>query len=123
MTHLQSDNIALIIFVFLALISFLVKEGAERAFDKFDKSPTNPLSKLYHIMSFFVRLGLFFILGLATKQMPDFDKIMLLVLFAFIAWPGYNITINLFRKDKWYYVGRGGIDMIIRKIFFFVDFD
>ena len=101
----------------------MVKEGAERAFDRQNKTPKSKWSRLYHIMSFFVRLGLFFILGMLTKQMGLLPKLVLLSLYAINAWPGYNIVINLFRGDKWYYVGAGGIDGLIRKVFFFVNFD
>jgi len=112
-----------IAFIFLILISFLVKEGAERAFDRKDKTPRSKWSRLYHIMSLFVRIGLFLLLGLLTKHIPGIMKFIYLATFAFLAWPGYNITINLFRGDKWYYVGTDGIDRVIRKILFFVNFD
>lgn len=123
MTQLEWDIMATVILIFFVLFAFLIKEGAERAYDKEVKSPKNKLSKLYHIMSFFVRVGLFLTLGIVTKDFETNIKLLLLSSFAFISWTGYNIVINLFRKDKWYYVGTSGVDLVIRKVFFFINFD
>lgn len=112
----------IVVLIFLTLFAFLIKEGAERAYDKQVKSPKNKLSKLYHIMSLFVRLGLFLTLGYFTKDLTEY-KLLLLASFVIIAWPMYNITINIFRKDKWYYVGKGGIDGVIRKLLPLINFD
>lgn len=111
-------------FAFLALLCFLIKEGAERAYDKFQNLQIKiDMSTLYHIMSLVIRVFLFFIIGLETQELALGLKLFWLGSFALIAWPIYNITINIFRKDKWYYVGKSGIDGLIRKIFFFINFD
>jgi hypothetical protein len=61
--------INIIIFIFLLLFAFLIKEGAERAYDKFtDKMTKADMDTLYHRMSFLVRLFGFFALGIATKD-------------------------------------------------------
>lgn len=40
-----------------------------------------------------------------------------------VAWPVYNIIINLFTGKKWYYLSNKGIDGIIRKCLPFIKFD
>ena len=115
---------AIIVFVFLSLICVLFKEGAERLSDKLlNAYITGNQSELTHKMGWFLRLGLLFILGLSSHHLSLLMYWMLIGLFILIAWPGFNITINIFRKSKWYYVGKNGIDGLIRKVFFFVNFD
>lgn len=122
MTMQQYEITAVIVIVFLTLISFLFKEASERLSDKIlNAYITGNQSKLSHQMGLFLRIGLFFILGLDAKHTEV--MLILLLLYVIIAWPMFNITINIFRKMKWYYVGTGGIDGLIRKVLFFINFD
>jgi hypothetical protein len=115
---------AAIVFVFLALFAFMLKEGAERLSDKIENAYiTGNQSWLSHRAGWAIRFFLLAIIGVVGHHLKTSTYWELISLYMLLAWPGFNITINIFRKSKWYYVGKNGIDGLIRKCLPFINFD
>lgn len=104
-----------IISLIIALAVFLiVREG----FQMRDKTePENGYSRAWHWFGFLMRL---MVAGIMFQISGSW---LLTGLIAFILWPVYNIACNIGLKKKWYYLSNSGIDLILRKVFFFVNFD
>jgi fatty-acid desaturase len=98
-----------------ALSAFLL---AREIFQLRDKTePNKGYSKAWHAMGWFMRL---LVVGLIFQATFNW---LLTTLMIIILWPVYNISCNIGLKRKWYYVSNSGIDWVIRKIFFFINFD
>ena len=78
---------------------------------------TKFMSDLWHGVGLVMRIAVFVLLYMLTK-----DWIMLSIA-AFVMFVLYSISCSIGSKQKWYYVSNRGIDRIIRKLFFFVNFD
>lgn len=97
------------------LIAMLV---LREAFQQADFKKHNPAySDIWHILGFMMRFIIFGVLFQVGA------KTWVLALSVLLMWPAYNVAINIGRGNKWYYVSKRGIDGIIRKVFFFVNFD
>ena len=99
-------------FLFLALILIALREGMVLSNpEKYDRE--------WHLAGWAIRGCIIAVIVMLTK--PDYWAYFIPALI--LAWPVYNITINLFKGMKWYYVSDKGIDKLIRKTFWFVNFD
>lgn len=75
------------------------------------------MSDLWHGVGFIMRVAVFVLLYMITKDY------LILSIAAFIMFVLYSIACSIGSKQKWYYVSNRGIDKIIRKLFFFINFD
>jgi hypothetical protein len=100
----------------LLAIGFLIviREGFQQR-DRVD--PNQSISALWHSYGFVIR---FLVFGLLYR---DGASWLTLTSSVILMWPLYNLACNIGGKKKWYYVSKKGIDLIIRKILFFVNFD
>lgn len=98
-----------------ALAAFLIAREGFQMRDK--KEPNQGYSTAWHAMGWFMRLFIVGIIFQLTWSIP------LTIVMALLLTVGYNISCNIGLKQKWYYVSNKGIDKIIRKVFFFINFD
>ena len=99
---------------FAIAVLIVVREGFQQR-DRVD--PNQSISALWHSYGFIMR---FLVFGLLYRTGADW---IVLTASVVLMWPLYNVSCNLGGKKKWYYVSDRGIDLIIRKILFFVNFD
>jgi hypothetical protein len=101
----------------ILIIAFLItiREGLQHR-DRI--IPSKTLSKCWHYVGGFMRISLFVLLYFVTHNW------MILSACAIIMFPLYNIACSVGRKQKWWYVGNVALtDRMIRKLFFFINFD
>jgi len=102
-------------YIYLALaILIVIREG----FQQRDRVEPNPsMSTLWHTYGWVMR---FLVFGLLYRS----DATLLtLIASVVIMFPLYNISCNIGAKKKWYYLSNKGIDLLLRKVFFWVNFD
>jgi len=100
--------------IFFLIFLIVAREGFQQA----DWKKHNPAySDIWHVLGWVMRF-----IAFAMLYRTDANWIMLAVS-VILMWPIYNIFINIGRGNKWYYVSKKGIDLLIRKVFFFVNFD
>jgi len=101
------------IYFALALLIVIRESFQERTRVK----PNPGISDLWHAYGWLMRFLLF---GLLYRSGATW---LMLSASVIIMWPLYNIGCNIGAGRRWYYVSKRGIDLIIRKILFFVNFD
>lgn len=107
----MTDNQYILFFLIFLIVA---REGFQQA----DCKKHNPAySDIWHILGFMMRFIIFGVLFQVGA------KTWALALSVILMWPVYNIVINIGRGNKWFYVSKRGIDLLIRKVFFFIDFD
>lgn len=92
----------------------VLREGYQQ---RDDVAPSKKLSKIWHTIGWVKRVLVFVLLYLLNANW------ILLTIAGVSMWILYNIACNIGRKQKWYYVGKSGIDGIIRRILPFIKFD
>lgn len=102
------------IIIFAIILMIILREGFQQ---RDNIAHTKKLSKTWHAMGFVMRALVFVLLYLRGVGW------VLLVVAGLSMWMVYNITCNIGRKQKWYYVGKSGIDGVIRKVLPFINFD
>ena len=108
----------MIYFVLIGVL-FLValREGMMQRYMKIE--PTQSLSAQWHAVGAMIRAAMVAII--AGQTLPDWLPVTLAVV---MAWPVYNAMINLYCGKRWYYVGTTAwTDRVIRRLFWFVNFD
>jgi len=99
--------------LFLALL-IVFREGFQQA----DwKKPNPSYSDIWHLLGWVMR---FIVFGILFRAGANWIVLSVSVV---MMWPIYNIAINIGRGNKWYYVSKKGIDGVIRKVLFWVNFD
>ena len=101
--------------IILVVALFLIAREGFQQRDRVD--PSNPVSKTWHAFGWFMRL---LITGVAYQSTGSY---LYVLLFVVLFWPVYNISCNIGAKRKWYYVSKSGIDGLIRKMFYKINFD
>lgn len=104
-----------IISLIIALAVFLIVREGFQLRDKVE--PENGYSRAWHWFGFLMRL---MIAGIMFQVSGSW---LLTVLVIVILWPVYNISCNIGMKKKWHYLSKSGIDLVLRKIFRFINFD
>ncbi len=110
---IATDNIYLI---FAVAILIVIREGFQQR-DRVE--PKKFYSDMWHLQGLVIRLLIF---GLVYRLAPESYKIILSVITAVLFWPVYNISCNIGMRRKWYYLSNKGIDKVIRKVLFFINF-
>jgi len=107
----MTDNQYLILFLSLLIV---IREGFQQA----DWKKHNPAySDIWHLLGWVMRFIAFALLYRFGASW------ITLIISVVIMWPVYNIACNIGRGNKWYYLSKKGIDLLLRKVFFFVNFD
>jgi len=106
-------------FILLGLLLVVLREGFKR---RSEVDPKNGAwSHTWHVFGWGIRGCFIAILGILLKHT---DVMWLFVVLAIIlAWPVYDIACAIGAGRKWYYRSDKGMDKVIRKIFWFVNFD
>ncbi len=102
------------IVIFTTIIMLILREGFQQ---RDSIIPNKKIKAIWHGLGWVIRFNLLFLLYILKID------IWFLILAIILMWPVYNIACNIGRKQKWYYVGKNGIDGIIRKILPFIKFD
>lgn len=108
----------IVYFIILLLLAF--REGIQERYTHIEQDPDKKrkLSKWWHALGGFARIML---AGLSWIMWHNW---IILAAALFIISIGYNIVINVYKKHKWWYIGTtADTDKVIRKVFWFVDFD
>jgi len=100
--------------ILLIALLITIREGLQQR-DRVQH--TKLMSDLWHGVGLVMRIVVFVLLYMLTK-----DWIMLSIA-AFVMFVLYSISCSIGSKQKWYYVSNRGIDGVIRKLFFFINFD
>lgn len=108
------DTQKIISLIIVVALFIVVREGFQQR-DRVE--PENGYSKAWHWFGFLIRL---MVAGIMFQSSKDW---LLTGLTIFILWPVYNIACNIGAKQKWYYLSKSGIDLIIRKCLPFINFD
>ncbi|HOI31211.1 MAG: hypothetical protein PHG67_06095 [Bacteroidales bacterium] len=106
--------------LFLLIMFILLREGMQEAYMHGNHSAEKRarLSKQWHTIGFWLRLMVIVLVYMVNFNLCAAATAIILL------GPGYNITINIYRGHAWYYVGKvAATDKLIRKLFWFVDFD
>ena len=105
-----------IITIAALILLVLFREGVQQRYMYINQ--TKRLSTIWHALGFWLR---FVLIGLTYVVTVDlwFTGVALILLSV-----GYNVTINLFKGHRWYYVGTiAWTDRMIRKVLWFVKFE
>lgn len=105
------DNMYILFFVMLLIT---LREGFQQA-DWFKHNPS--YSTIWHTLGLLMR---FMVFGLLYREGANTIELIISVV---IMWPMYNIACNIGRNKKWYYLSNKGVDLLLRKLFFFINFD
>ena len=105
-------DISISIIVIALLIC--VREGFQNR-DRIDWNKS--INRMWHIYGFVMRFLLVGLMYMITENWIYTASV------AVIVWPFYNISCAIGLRKKWYYVGKDGTDWLIRKVFFFINFD
>ena len=106
--------------VFILMLFILFREG----FNMRERiTPDVDYAEGWHKIGWWLRAMVFIIVQLITKEIGVREQIIYGLATLITLWPLYNLACNIGLRRKWYYVGKKGIDWVIRKIFYKVNFD
>jgi NhaP-type Na+/H+ or K+/H+ antiporter len=100
--------------ILLIALLITIREGLQQR-DRVEH--TKLMSNLWHGVGLIMRVAVFVLLYLITND------VVILTITGVILFVLYSISCSIGSKQKWYYVSNRGIDKLIRKLFFFVNFN